>query len=166
MSALLEALARSFEGSPDTPKAAWVLGLLNVSLLPWFAGFAWFAEDTDLWIRLSVAYQALTFGFLGGVRCGFAFAQGGPRATPGDYTLAILMPLGGWIALIPPPLAGAALLLAGILVSTFLDLTAAQAGRMPHWYAKLRVQFLLPMVLFLLVIMGKIVADRGLIAMS
>ena len=166
MSALLEALARSFESSPDTPKAAWVLGLLNITLLPWFAGFAWFAEDTELWIKLSIAYQALTLGFLGGVRCGFAFAQGAARATPQDYTLAILMPLGGWIALIPSPLAGAALLLAAILVSTFLDLTAAQAGRLPHWYARLRVQFLLPMVLFLLVILAKVVVDRGLIAVS
>lgn len=162
---MFDALARSLEANPDTPKAAWVLGILNVSLLPWFAGFAWLAQDTELWIRLSIAYQALTLGFLGGVRCGFAFAQGGARAAPQDYTLAILMPLAGWITLIPSALVGAALLLAGVLVSTFLDLTAAQAGRLPYWYGRLRVQFLLPMVLFLLVILAKIVVDRGLIVL-
>ncbi|MGI9412241.1 MAG: DUF3429 domain-containing protein [Hyphomicrobiales bacterium] len=161
---MFEALSQSLEGGRDTPRAAWVLGLLNVSLLPWFAGLAWFAENAELWIRLSIAYQALTLGFLGGVRCGFAFVQEGARATAQDYTIAILLPLAGWAALIPSPLVGAAMLLAGVLISAFLDLLAAQAGRLPAWYGRLRVQFLLPMVLFLLVILARIVVDRGLIA--
>ena len=112
-----------------TPKPAWVLGLLNVSLLPWFAVAVWVLEDAATWIRLSIAYSALTLGVFGGIRMGFAFAARGGTPTTHDYGIAILLPLLGWIALIPGPLAGCALLAAGIAVSAWSDHAAARADR-------------------------------------
>ena len=144
-----------------TPKAAWVLGGLNISLLPWFATAVWFAEDTELWVRLSIAYEALTLGVLGGVRMGFAFGEKERLPEPVDYAIAILLPLIAWLALIPVPLAGGAVLMAGFLISTFSDYAAAQSGRLPHWYGRLRLQFAPAMVVFLGVVMAKLMVDGG-----
>ena len=158
---MLTHLLKAATTTTHTPKAAWVLGGLNVSLLPWFAAAVWFAEDTALWVRLSIAYEALTLGVLGGVRMGIAFGAKEHLPEPVDYTIAILLPLIGWLALIPVPLAGGAVLMAGFLVSTFSDYAAAQAGRLPYWYGRLRLQFLPAMVLFLAVVMAKLMADEG-----
>ena len=144
-----------------TPRAAWVLGLMNVSLLPWFAAAVWFAEDTGLWVRLSIAYEALTLGFLGGVRCGFAFAAKDRLATQSDYATAITLPLVGWIALIPQPLAGGAILMAGFLMSALWDVAGVRSGALPAWYGRLRLQFLAPMIVFLAIVMARIVAVDG-----
>jgi len=153
---MLAHLLHAATSTHQTPKAAWVLGLLNVSLLPWFAAAVWFAGDTDLWIRLSIAYEALTLGFLGGVRCGFAFAR--KDALPGfqDYAIAIILPLIGWAALIPQPLAGGAILMAGLLMSVLWDITGVRSGALPVWYGRLRLQFLAPMIGFLALVMARI----------
>lgn len=138
-----------------TPKAAWVLGLLNVSLLPWFAAAVWFAEDTGLWIRLSIAYEALTLGVFGGIRMGFAFAARDHTPSFQDYAIAILLPLVGWFALIPDAVSGGSILMAGFLVSTVFDRMAAQSGTLPRWYGRLRLQFLLPLLLFLALVVAR-----------
>lgn len=153
---MLAHLLNAATGTHQTPRAAWVLGLLNVSLLPWFGAAVWFAADSDLWIRLSIAYQALTLGFLGGARCGFAFAR--QDALPGaqDYAIAIVLPLIGWIALIPQPLAGGAILMAGFLMSVLWDVAGVRSGALPVWYGRLRLQFLAPMIVFLAVVMARI----------
>ena len=158
---MLTHLLKAAVETTHTPKVALVLGGLNVSLLPWFAAAVWFAEDTALWVRLSITYEALTLGVLGGVRMGFAFADKERLPVAQDSTIAILLPLLGWLALIPVPLAGAALLMAGFLVSTLADFTAAQAGRLPHWYGRLRLQFLPAMVVFLALVMAKLMVDGG-----
>ena len=142
------------------PKPAWTLGLLNVSLLPWFAAAVWFLDDTDLWVRLSIAYSALTVGVLGGVRMGFAFARP-DTATAHDYGVAILTPLVGWAALVPEPLWGGCILMAAITVSALSDRAAATAGRLPRWYGRLRLQFLPPLLAFLVVVLAKIVSGTG-----
>lgn len=139
-----------------TPRPAWVLGLLNVSLLPWFAAAVWFLDDTDLWVRLSIAYSALTVGVLGGVRMGFAFARP-DIATAHDYGVAILTPLVGWAALVPDPLSGGCILMVVFALSALSDRAAATAGRLPYWYGRLRLQFLVPLLAFLAVVLAKLV---------
>lgn len=155
---MLTHLLRAATNTHQTPKAAWVLGLINISLLPLFGAAVWFAGDTDLWVRLSLAYEALTLGFLGGVRCGFAFAR--QDALPGiqDYATAIALPLIGWAALIPHPLAGAAILMAGFLMSALWDVAGVRAGALPAWYGRNRLQFLAPMIVFLAVVMARLMA--------
>lgn len=158
---MLTHLLKAAVQTTHTPKAAWVLGGLNVSLLPWFAAAVWFAEDTALWVRLSIAYEALTLAVLGGVRMGFAFGEKERLPDTVDYVVAILLPLIAFLALLPVPLAGAAVLLAGFLISTFSDVIAAQSGRLPVWYGRIRLQFLPAMVVFLGLVMAKLMVDGG-----
>lgn len=158
---MLTHLLRAATGTHRTPKAALVLGLLNASLLPWFAAAVWFAPDTGFWLRLSLDYSAVTLGVLGGVRMGFAFGEKERLATIHDYATAILWPFVGWLALIPVPLAGSAILAAGFLASTLLDIVATEAGRLPYWYGRIRLQFLPVLIGFLMLLMAKIMLDEG-----
>jgi len=158
---MLTDLLKAATNTHRTPKAALVLGLMNVSFLPWFAAAVWFAADTGFWIDLSLKYEALTLGVFGGVRMGFAFAEKQRLPSVHDYGIAIALPLIAWAALIPNPLSGTAIQAAAILASVFLDYMAAQSGTLPWWYGRLRLQFLAPLMAFLALIMLKLMLDQG-----
>lgn len=158
---MLTHLMRAETETHRTPRVAWVLAILNVSLMPWFAAAVWFAPDTDFWVRLSVGYGALTIGFIGGVRGGFAFSDRERLPTWRDYAVAMAHPLTGWLALIPEPMAGCALLAAAFCMSAFLDHLAAQSGALPRWYGRNRLQFVGALVAFMLAVMAKLAVDKG-----
>jgi hypothetical protein len=50
-------------------------------------------------------------------------------------------PAVGWLALLPGPLLGLGLLICGYMIQCLWDVLSAEAGRLPPWYADLRVQF-------------------------
>jgi hypothetical protein len=88
-----------------------------------------------------LTYGAIGLSFLGGVRCGLALPAYRGRARACRIALAAMPPAVGWLALLPGPLLGLGLLICGYMIQCLWDVLSAEAGRLPHWYADLRVQF-------------------------
>src|SRR5690606_5785131 len=133
-----------------------------VAVLPTFAFtlLYWLPPEPSaaaLWYWLAVGYCALLMAFFGGIRWGFALARDGTRGTLADLAVGLLPLVVAWGALAPPPVVGTSLLIAGFLLQALWDLLAAQDGRLPDWYGRMRVQLTALIVLALLAILGKLV---------
>lgn len=124
------------------PRSALLLGLLG--LVPFCAAALarWFdmpGIDGACARFAGTAYGAVILSFLGGIRWGAVLgpvAAGERRQT---FALGVIPPLAGWAALLLPPLPGLALLIAGFLLQALWDALAADAGRLPQWFGRLRM---------------------------
>jgi hypothetical protein len=85
------------------------------------------------------AYGAVILSFLGGIRWGVALGPIAARQRQNDFALSVLPSLAGWTSLLLPALPGLALLVAGFLLQALWDALAADAGRLPQWFGRLRM---------------------------
>lgn len=85
---------------------------------------------------LIIGYGAVILSFLGGIQWGVGLAIS-PRAWL-PYTVAIIISLTGWVAMLLPPLWGLALLAAGFVAALVYDAISAGVFRLPGWFMGLR----------------------------
>ena len=67
-------------------------------------------------------------------------------------------PAVGWLALLPGPLLGLGLLICGYMIQCLWDVVSVERGRMPTWYADLRVQFTAIAVICLIAALPRLVS--------
>ncbi len=89
---------------------------------------------TGQWII--IGYGAVILSFLGGIQWGVGLAVS-PRAWQ-PYSVAIIISLTGWIAMLLPPLWGLVLLASGFVVAFVYDVISAGIFRLPGWFMGLR----------------------------
>ncbi|MFT3989179.1 DUF3429 domain-containing protein [Aestuariivirga sp.] len=86
-------------------------------------------------IRGGIAYGAVVLSFLGGIRWGKALGDGRTQ----DFFVSIIPALAGWLAiLLPQPLMGVGLLIAGFMLQAMWDVKSADSGQLPRWFGTLR----------------------------
>jgi Protein of unknown function (DUF3429) len=121
-----------------------------IALSLWLYGIAPDHEWRNGTILLLLVYGAVILSFLGGVRWGVALARQNDDARL-DFSLAMLPPLIGWIAVfIPVPYAFAVLAVAFAAQGAW-DTLAVHAEKAPEWYGELRTILTIIVVLTLIV---------------
>ena len=112
-----------------------VVPALLVALLP--AG-----DWQSLAARVLVAYGAVILSFLGGIVWGLSLRH--TSLTPGlaarEFVYSVCPSLLGWVALLLPLRAGAALLAASVCAAFVHDALAARLHDLPRWFLSLRLQ--------------------------
>ena len=104
---------------PPLPAGAVRLGWAGVLPFLALALAAWSPTWQSLSVRAFLAYAVVILSFLGGVRWGRAMAAG---AGPGQFAVAVLPSLWGWLAwLALPPMAALAALAAGFALLAWSD---------------------------------------------
>jgi hypothetical protein len=140
--------------------AALTLGLAGC--VPyWAAAFVVLGEIGPLsapWVVWGlIAYGAVGLAFLGGIRWGLALRPQDARHQAWEIVLSTAAPLAGFAALIVPPVIGISVLIAGLLTHALWDQMCADTGRLPVWFARLRVVLTSLAVLPLLAVVGRLV---------
>lgn len=111
---------------------AGVLPFLAAALSQWMP-LAGLAQGQGL--KGGIAYGAIVLSFLGGIRWGKALSDGRPQ----DFALSIIPALAGWLAiLLPEPLMGVCLLIAGFMLQAMWDVKSASSRQLPQWFGTLR----------------------------
>lgn len=129
-------------------------GLVPLAVLTiWLAGIPADHVWRDMTIRLLVAYAAIVLAFLGGTRWGAALGAGVPR-TGRDVGLAVLPALIGWAVLFIPPAYAFVLLAVAFAAQGAWDALSGQAGILPAWFARLRMQLTAVAVIAMIVAFG------------
>lgn len=140
--------------------AALALGLAG-SLPYWLAAVVVLVEVGPLaapWVVWGIiAYGAVNLAFLGGIRWGLALRPHGARGEAWEMALSTAAPLAGFAALVVPPLVGVSVLIAGLLAQALWDQMCADTGRLPAWFARLRMVLTSLAVLPLLAVLGHLV---------
>ena len=112
-----------------------VVPALLVALLP--AG-----EWQTLAARVLLAYGAVILSFLGGIVWGLSLRH--PSLTPSlaarEFIYSVCPSLLGWVALLLPLRAGAALLAASVCAAFVHDALVARLHELPRWFLSLRLQ--------------------------
>jgi hypothetical protein len=106
-----------------------------------------------------IAYGAVGLAFLGGIRWGLALRPLGAHRQAWEIALSTAAPLAGFAALVVPPVIGISVLIAGLLTQALWDQMCADTGRLPVWFARLRVVLTSLAVLPLLAVVGRLVLD-------
>ena len=90
-------------------------------------------------ITLLTSYAAVVLSFLGGIRWGYAMSE--PQEDSARLLAVSVVPaLGGWAAFFVPPPYSFVLLAVAFAALGAWDSLSAQSGRMPDWFARLRMQ--------------------------
>jgi hypothetical protein len=131
------------------------LGLGWAGVLP-FAGLSIMAiAAPSTTARMSgealVGYAAIILGFMGGVEWGLEMARSDDvvRTSPG-YLRSVVPALGAFAATLAPPVAALWLLAVGFAGVLSYDVWRIRRGVGPGWYASLRWQLSLPVIVCLL----------------
>lgn len=90
-------------------------------------------------IALLTGYAAVVLSFLGGIRWGYAMS-GTSDDTARLLAISVVPALGGWAAFFIPPPYSFVLLAVAFAAHGAWDSLSAQSGRMPGWFARLRMQ--------------------------
>lgn len=115
-------------------------GIVPLAVLTiWLAGIPVDHVWREMTIRLLTGYSAIVLTFLGGARWGAALG-GGYRRTGRDIALAVLPALLAWSVLFIPPRFGFVLLAVAFAAQGAWDALSGQAGVLPDWFARLRMQ--------------------------
>jgi len=136
---------RSIEKEHATPDRvlATRLGLLGlipfVVLSLWLAGIPADHVWRETTIRLLTGYAAVVLSFLGGARWALAVA-GDYADARRDIAISILPALIGWVVMFIPPHLAFVLLAVAFAAQGAWDSLSGQAGVLPAWFARLRVQ--------------------------
>lgn len=142
------------------PVAAALLGWAGAAPFAFFAIAQWLPPpflSAPSAFSGGLAYGAVILSFLGGVRWGNALGIGGGRHRSIALALSVLPALAGWTALALPPLLGVGLLIAGFLLQGQWDVMAADQGRLPGWFGKLRMLLTAAAVVSLLAMLLRLV---------
>jgi len=145
------------ETSTRTPAiAAWLggLGLIPfVSMtLFWIMDGPYLPFDPGLAL---LVYGAIILSFLGGIHWGIALKPG--PSVHDDHAvfsrslvIGVVPSIVGWVALSCPMRIAIALLCVGFLAQLWVDLRTVSSGRLPEWFARLRIALTTIVVLCLL----------------
>jgi hypothetical protein len=112
-------------------------------------------------ILAMTAYGAVGLAFLGGIRWGLALRPQGTRRQARELALSIGAPLAGFAALMAPPVVGVSVLIAGLLTQALWDQICADSGRLPAWFARLRMILTSLAVVPLLAVLARIVLSSA-----
>ena len=104
--------------------AAWA----NIPLLPPAAG-----------LKLAIIYGAIILSFLGGIRWGTAIGPYDKGRQALEFPASVLGSLAGLAAAFLPAIPALTLLIAGFLMQGLWDVMSVDAGRLPHWFGRLRM---------------------------
>lgn len=96
------------------------------------------AMDYELGLRIGVSYAAILLAFMGGARCGLAYARRARAEMPEEFGAGAAAILAAFLSLMLPALTCICLLVAAFMLLGLWDLLGAQRGYLPLWYAKLR----------------------------
>ena len=128
--------------SGKIPGAALMLGLAG--LIPFVAGAA--AQWTHIpllpsgvGLKLAIVYGAIILSFLGGIRWGTAIGPYDQGRQTLEFSASVLGSLAGLAAVFLPNIPALALLIAGFLMQGLWDVMSVDAGRLPHWFGRLRM---------------------------
>ncbi len=134
--------------------ASWagIAPLVGLALATWIATAA---GNTSDFAFFTIAYAAAVLAFMGGSRWGYALKLHDGKRDIRRLLRAMTPPLVAWAAIVTPPLAGTAILLAAFLVQAVWDVTSAQSGHLPSWAARVRVEIAGFAVLALLIVLAE-----------
>lgn len=124
------------------PAAALWLGLAG--LVPFAAAalaqfLAWPLLSPAAGMRLGLVYGVVILSFLGGIRWGRALLARPARMQAAEFIVGIVPALAALTAFFLPDLLALALLIAGFLLQALWDVISAEEGRLPPWFARLRM---------------------------
>jgi hypothetical protein len=143
------------EASPDDPVRRMALQLGLAGLAPFAVLSLWLAgiPADHVWrattILLLAGYGAVILSFLGGTRWGLAVA--GHGGTARDVAISVVPALIGWAALLMPPHYGFVLLAVAFAGQGAWDALAGQSGILPAWFARLRMQLTVVVVIAMVI---------------
>lgn len=142
------------------PQAALYLGLAGV--LPFWAAavLMWSFADPGhppTASAISIAYGAIVLSFLGGVRWGIAIVPPARSCLATTLSLAVLPSLAGFAAMFMPSILGLAVVVSGFMLHALWDVVAADNGRIPQWFATLRLILTALVVPALLMVIARMV---------
>lgn len=128
-----------------------VAGVVPFALLSlWLAGIPVDHVWRGATILLLSSFAAVTLSFLGGARWGLAVAGHGGDLRR-DIAISAAPPLIGWIALLLPPHLAFVLLAVAFAAQGAWDALAGQAGLLPAWFVRLRMQLTVAVVVAMVV---------------
>jgi hypothetical protein len=99
-------------------------------------------ETALFWDGAMVAYGAAILSFIGALHWGFAITIGEltDRQRNASLLWSVVPCLLAWVALLIPPLAASALLVAAFLLHYWQDWRFTRVARLPEWYLPLRLR--------------------------
>jgi hypothetical protein len=95
------------------------------------------------------AYGACILSFMGGAQWGILLPRDEGRAPFSRYLVSVLPALLAFLCLLIPSTAGLVGLIVGFLALLAYDLSTVRQGLAPRWYASLRVQLTLAVMVLL-----------------
>ena len=142
------------------PASALLLGVAGV--LPFWLATMLLWSNSDpvgppLASATTIAYGAIILSFLGGIRWGLAIAPGGGRPGAASLALSVLPGLAGFVAMFTPTSIALCILISGFLLHALWDVLAADTGRLPQWFATLRMILTALTVPAILLVLAKLV---------
>lgn len=126
----------------SVPKVPFWLGLAGVlpfafGLVIYAAGGLWLI-DQPLALRSTLGYGAVILSFLGGTRWGMGLLLDNEDKRDARFTLSVLPPLLGWLALLLPGFPALVLLAVSFAAQGAWDVGDAADDGAPEWFAHLR----------------------------
>ena len=118
-------------------------GLLPFVVLAAAAVVAHFGgQSPPAWNAALLAYGAAILSFVGALHWGFAMTLGGmnPAQRTASFVWSVVPALVAWVALLTPPMAATALLVAGFCVHYWRDRRLAAHADLPGWYLPTRLR--------------------------
>ncbi len=106
---------------------------------------------------VTIAYGALILSFLGGIRWGVAITPHKVTARTTTLVLSVLPCLAGFAAMFLPVIMGLSVLICGFLLHALWDVVTADNGRLPQWFATLRMMLTALVVPAILLVMVRLV---------
>ena len=106
------------------------------------ACLAWPALRSTWWVPALIGYGAVILSFVGALHWGFAMTLPDLtlRQRHASFAWSVVPSLLAWPALLVPPAAGAALLIAGFAAHLAQDFRLQRIAMLAPWYLRLRVQ--------------------------
>ncbi len=124
------------------PASALYLGIAGVVPF-WLATLLfWSTSDpvgSERAAAITIGYGAVILSFLGGIRWGLEIAPAGRTVRGLTLAVSVVPALAGFAAMFMPVLIALAVLVCGFLLQALWDVVAADKGRLPQWFATLRM---------------------------
>ena len=100
------------------------------------------AANPQQWNAALLAYGAAILSFVGALHWGFAMTLGGmnPVQRSASFVWSVVPALVAWLALLTPPMAATALLVAGFCLHYAQDCRLAAHADLPGWYLPMRLR--------------------------
>ena len=153
-------VAQSFDQN-RIPAGALYLGLAGVLPFWLVAVLSWSHSDpvsNPQAAAVTIAYGAIILSFLGGIRWGPGNCTRQDKRSHLDVDIELFAGgAAGFASMFLPPIVALAVLISGFLLQALWDVVTADAGRLPQWFATLRMMLTALVVPALLMLLAKTV---------